>query len=279
MDSNSLRKDLMQLGFSYDECQIYLTLLSEGKSSHLKLHRSTGITRSKVYRIVEQLEHRGLVTHHTDDTGRFLVASDPDNLTIQLTAEEEELEHRRQIISSIIPDLTKIKNLKDNTTFSVREYEGDDGFRQMLWQELKAEKEILVLGGATVEELAPNPRWAERHRAATIEAGYITREILNERSWDLPFTSHDAFKDVYSQRYISKNVLNLGCQITIFNDTTNIYHWRNNQRIGIVVMSPDYTMMMRQFFEMIWLLGAPWSNTVLSAQQEAELPSQNTSAP
>jgi len=256
-DNNLFLEKLVQLGLSPDEATIYLKLLKAGTSTHLRLSRETGITRSKVYRLVESLEQQGLVSRYIDDTGRFITPSEPENLTIRLAIQEAQLKERRDVLRSVVPQLARLTGVRGNKFFSIRAYEGVDGFRQMLWHELKTKGEMLVLGGATIEELAPNPRWAERHRAGTITAGYYIRELLNEARWDLDFTKHSAFAEVYGQRHIDKETLDLTTQIVIYNDTVSTYHWRHDQKVGFEVISKEYANTLRQVFEFYWRMARP----------------------
>lgn len=245
---------LQRIGLSTDEATIYIKLLG-GFSTPLRLSRETGISRSKVYRLVEALEQRGLATHHIDDTGRYIKAANPENLEIKLTAEEERIKEQLHSLTLLVPQLSRLQQADgENTLFSVHTYKGADGFGQMLWHELKTEGEMLVLGGATIEDLAPSPRWAERHRLATITAGYSTRELLNEANWDIPFTAVEAFSDSYIQRRISSAIITLMNQTCIYNDTVAIYHWRHEQKIGIEIINKDYADMMRHIFQHFWQL-------------------------
>lgn len=253
-DNRSLLEMMQKLGLSTEEAVIYLELI-KGASTHLRLSRKTGLTRSRVYRLVDTLKRRGLVAHHADDTGRFIVATSPANLELGLVAEEERIKERFQVIEELVPALSRMQSSLDTSTFTVRTYEGADGFRQMLWHELQAQDEILMLGGATIEELASNPRWTERHRAATLGAGYKIRELLNEVRWQQPFTKHRGFDAIYSCRQLDANLLTLSSQICIYNDVVSTYHWRHGKKVGTELISHDYAIMMRQIFEHYWQLG------------------------
>jgi predicted transcriptional regulator len=252
-DNNLLIAQLQSLGLTEDEATIYLHLL-RNQSTHLRLSRETGITRSRVYHLVDRLQQRGLVTHHVDDTGRYIVANRPENLQIQLTTEEEYIKARRSTLQALLPALEHLRHSHNNRNFSLHTYEGPDGFRQMLWHELKAEGDLLLLGGGTVEELSPNPRWAARYREKIMAAGYDLRELMNVA---IPqnFTHLEVFTRHYTRRFIDPAILQLDNQITIYNDTVSTYHWRDGQKIGIEIINKEHAAMMRQIFEVYWQLG------------------------
>jgi predicted transcriptional regulator len=253
-DNNSLIAQLQSLGLTEDEATVYLHLL-DNQSTHLRLSRETGITRSKVYHLVDMLEQRGLITHHVDDTGRYIVANRPENLQIQLTAEEERVKARQSTLQTLLPALERLRSSHSNRNFSLHTYEGSDGFRQMLWHELKTEGDLLLLGGGTVEELSPNPRWAARYREKIMAAGYQLRELMNAAVPE-NFTHLQTFSKSYTKRFIDPTILRLDNQITIYNNTVSTYHWRDGQKIGVEIINKEHAIMMRQIFELYWQLGS-----------------------
>jgi sugar-specific transcriptional regulator TrmB len=124
-NNDSLLELLHQLNLEYDEAVIYLELL-RGENTHLRLSKITGINRTKVYRIIDNLEMRSLVARHTDDRGTFLIATDPTTLEIALVTQEEKLKQQRAIFTQVLPQLETLKtNYK--SAFIVRTYEGTEG--------------------------------------------------------------------------------------------------------------------------------------------------------
>ena len=245
---------LRQLNLDDDEAKIYLELL-HGKLTHLRLSAITGINRTKVYRIVNSLEKRSLVARHTDDTGTFLFAADPTTLEVALVTQEEKLNQQRAIFAQVLPTLESIKS-KDTSSFFVRTYEGVDGLKQMLWHELKTQGELLSFGGPTLEALILDHHWAERHRALSVAAGYRTRQILNSDIDVSTYTDNEKFIDNYECRHIPKNIVYFNEETIIYNDTVATYHWREDHRIGVEIISESYANMMRNVFEYYWKLSS-----------------------
>jgi sugar-specific transcriptional regulator TrmB len=249
-----LLRKLRSLNLGSDEAVIYLQLLKE-PATHLRLSHQTGINRTKVYRVVEQLEKRSLVTRRTDDRGTFLSASDPSALEIELVAEEERLKNQRVALGHLTPILEALKKGEQNV-FVVRTYEGDQGLKQMLWNELKAKDETLIFGSGTTEELLPDRGLAEKHRMLSVKVGHTVRELMNQKEDDKPpdFTAHQEFLDIYRYRRIPQEVLPLDNQIAVYNDTVTIYHWRYNQKVGVEIINKSLSQMMRSVFEYYWNL-------------------------
>jgi DNA-binding MarR family transcriptional regulator len=248
-------EQLIRLGLSGDEARIYLELLRE-PTTHLKLAHATGINRTKVYRLADDLEKRSLVAKRVDDRGTFLVATDPSQLEIGLIDQEDAIKQKREAFTQLVPMLALFKQ-PDAKNFVVNTYDGSDGFKQMLWHELKTHGEELILGCGTIEDVVSDAGWAEKHRHMTVEAGYTIREIINVGDKDEPFTANKEFMTRYTHRVIPSDILPLGQQMCIYNDTVAIYHWRHDQKVGLEIISAPFATMMRDVFEMYWQKATP----------------------
>jgi predicted transcriptional regulator len=243
-------KMMKHLGLKQAESVIYFELLS-GRSTHLELSRRAGITRSRVYALVEDLEKKGLAVRQTDDTGTFVSASDPENFEIELASQEEDLKNKRQVLSELVPQLNAIQK-KDPNLFTINTYEGDAGLRQMIWHELKTETDILCFGYADVETLVGNKNWGEVHRERMSKLPYKTREIINNE-YNVPkFSNNNYFLNRYECRSIPSSVVRLDNQIVIYSNTVTIIHWRQEKKIGIEIISKTYAQTMRDVFEHYW---------------------------
>lgn len=256
-NKNNTLLQLYRLGLSADEAKVYLTLL-EQPLSHLEIARKTGVNRTKVYRIADELEKRGLIAENQDETGKQLIANDPSNLEITVKTEEEVLDRKKQTLKATLPELQAIFQagaLPSDIDFEVNTYEGSDGFKQMLWNELKTKDEIVIFGSGTIADLVGSERWAEKHREKTLEVGYKIREILNPNGKPNQFTKNTTFMNkAYCRRYISANTLPLAHQLCVYNNTVAIYHWRNNKKVGTEIINKSFADMQRAIFERYWCI-------------------------
>ncbi len=252
--TDTVSQRLHQIGLDKDEARIFVELL-KGPNTHLKLSRATGINRTKVYRIVDNLYKQSLIARRTDDLGTFLVASDPHVLEAKLIEQEEKIKNQRQAMQNILPDLFALQQQSEENFF-VQAYEGQAGLKQMCWHELKCNGQLLALGNGTIEQLVPNTSWTQRHRAMQKEAGYYSLEITNY-DYD-PKIMADFCNNIlieshqYEHRKISPKVIEFDGQTIIYNNTVAIYHWKHDKRVGVEIISKSYARMMRQLFYHYW---------------------------
>lgn len=256
-NKNDIQKYLTAYGLTLDESKVYLALL-EKPLSHLEVARRTGVNRTKVYRIADDLERKSLVRTEQLDSGKVLSASEPKNLEVSLVTKEEELKMKRAILSELVPSLNNVFEKKEeDLKFAVSTYEGYAGMKQMLWNELKTKAEILVFGSGVLEDLVGSKRWAEAHRQKTLDVDYKIREINNHGKKPLKFTGNSKFYDNFERRNLSEDILNLEQQIVIYNNTVGIYHWRDDQKVGTEIHNKAYANTMRQMFEHYWQIAEP----------------------
>lgn len=248
---------LRRLGLTPDESKIYLALLGS-PMSHLEIARKTGVNRTKVYRLADSLIKRGLITEELSDAGRELAANDPLNLEIVITTEEERLKSQKAVLKQTLPFLRhafETGNKINDDDFIVNTYEGIDGFKQMLWNELKTKEEILIFGSGTIQNLIASNRWAEKHREKTLDAGYKIREILNPDGKPSDFTKNIEFLATsYHRRFVDPKILPLGHQLCIYNNTVAIYNWKNDQKVGTEIINKQFADMQRAIFDQYWSL-------------------------
>jgi sugar-specific transcriptional regulator TrmB len=256
-NKNNTLLQLYRLGLSADEGKVYLALL-EKPMSHLEIARKTGVNRTKVYRIADELIKRGLVAENQDETGRQLAANDPANLEIVIKTEEESIERKKSALKHALPDLQSLYllgELPSGMGFEVNTYEGIDGFKQMLWNELRTENEILVFGSGTLENLVESVNWSEKQRAKALEAGYLVREIVNPGEKPTVFTKNkDFIAHTHRLKYISAGILPLAHQLCIYNNTVAIYNWKNDKKVGCEIINKSFADMQRAIFESYWQL-------------------------
>lgn len=249
-NKDGILERLTELNLSIDEAKIYIELIKE-PNTHLRLSRITGINRTKVYRIVEQLIKRSLVSKRSDDRGTFLVATNYSALEIELVNQEEKNKQQRLIFQNLVSELELLKK-QNNSRFTINTYEGIEGFKQMLWNELKTQRELLSLGYSNIELFVPDHYWSKKYRSLVNQACYKVFELKTNIADPVGFTKEEQYMKNYFYRLLDPKILPLNNQTVIYNNTTAIYHWRNNQRVGLEIINKPYTDMMRGIFKHLW---------------------------
>ncbi|WP_320129352.1 helix-turn-helix domain-containing protein [uncultured Sphaerochaeta sp.] len=80
----TLLQDLIGLGFTTLQAQIYMTLLTEGEQSGYQIAKVIGISRSSVYAALEGMYQKGIILKLNGEVASY-IAQDPKILLAQMT--------------------------------------------------------------------------------------------------------------------------------------------------------------------------------------------------
>jgi sugar-specific transcriptional regulator TrmB len=256
-NKNNLLIRLRQLGLNADEAKIYLALL-EKPLTHLEVARVTGVNRTTVYRVADVLEARSLITRNQRDDGKFLTANDPSNLEVMIATAEDKVKHQHQVFQNTLPALAEMfqnKEAPSDTHFSISTYDGSAGLKQMLWNELKTQGEILVWSNESIDRVAGR-RWAEKFRAELIAREIPQRGLENfDDIHVLDHTEVENYHEIYKPRFLPRDLIDIKQEMTIHDDTVSIYNWARDgesSKVGLEIHNKQFANFQRAVFETYW---------------------------
>lgn len=250
-NKDAIKTRLKELGLSDDETTIFMCLLA-GPKTLLEVSRTTGIARSSVYRITDGLHEKSIVHEITSESGRPLASVQPEALELLVMEQEKIAEAQRNTFSQLLPLFESLKN--EDTIFATKTYAGVPGVKQMLWNELKTESEILMFSCGPMEMLIGR-RWAEKYRGEIISRKIAQRSIENTKPRLDSLSGHAKYSEFYLMRELPKSVLAISHELTIHDDTISLYNsWTDNTQLGTEIKNPFLANFMRQIFEHYWQL-------------------------
>lgn len=108
-----LTKILVQLGLTAKEAEVYSLLLEYGPQTIQQLSKTSRLGRTHLYQITKQLITRGFIQSDKSKILRFSITN-PISLSNFLNEQEKNLLKTKQLLNSLLPDLTKSYNLYKN---------------------------------------------------------------------------------------------------------------------------------------------------------------------
>ena len=251
MNKQIITTQLTQFGLDEVEVQIYLSLLEKGEKTPLDLSRETNINRSKIYRYLDRLKLKHLIEETDKGRGLRLKAANPDSFQLFILEKERELKNQKELLPDIVKELASLPG-SARSGFEIKHYHGTDGLKQMLWNHLKAKKEILVFGYENRNNIA-GKAFAETIRFEQVERKITKIEIENATDqgnyW---YTSVANWGKFYKSRYIPPRILNIKQYQVIFNDTISILNWADGNKVGIEITNQNFADMSKQIFWKFW---------------------------
>lgn len=128
------------LGLSENEAGVYLSALSLGPTTMLKISRCAEIKRSTVYSTIESLKQKGLMSVEIRGLKNVYVAQSPEKLEVLL-------ENRKREFRNMLPEFLSLYNLKE-TESTIKYYEGMNALQDIYYdtlKEIKPREDYLVI--------------------------------------------------------------------------------------------------------------------------------------
>ena len=105
-------KVLENIGLTEGEIKVYLALIKLGPSTSGPITDSSGVSRSKVYNILERLMQKALVSFIIKQKTRYYQAEDPTKIRSYLNKKQHEFELQKAEVDKLIPELQLQKQLE-----------------------------------------------------------------------------------------------------------------------------------------------------------------------
>lgn len=136
-------RQLISLGLNQKETRVYLAVLELGEVLASSLARRTGIKRTTVYHILENLHQKGLVTFYEKKKARYFSPVDAGFLLKICQEKVERAEAELEEFSRILPQLKTISNFYQASP-PVRFFDGKEGIKRIYQDILRTEKSCFV---------------------------------------------------------------------------------------------------------------------------------------
>jgi len=107
-------KALEEIGLTKGEIKVYLALLKTGQSSSGAIAKEAQVSRSKLYSILDKLSKKGLIGHILKGKVMYFEAMEPRRIINYIDDKNKQLEEKKKIIESMLPELEKKQNKKQN---------------------------------------------------------------------------------------------------------------------------------------------------------------------
>jgi sugar-specific transcriptional regulator TrmB len=137
--------NLMQLGFSQREAEVYLMLLRIGPSPASSLAQRVGMKRATVYSVLEALLERGLVTFEQDENYRKYIPHDPECLLFGLEKQNAELKFRMNLAKACIENLNHSVDDLSLASRKICFFRGCESIRESLIKRVDKKSTLFVL--------------------------------------------------------------------------------------------------------------------------------------
>jgi DNA-binding transcriptional ArsR family regulator len=255
-DTQAIRAYFFKLGLSSEIADIYLALHAHGRQTISQLSRNSGVERTRLYRLIDELQDNNLVEIETEYKKRIIAAAPVSNLQILITKKEQDIHDLRAGLHDLQEKLSG-SSLHSAAT-KIQAYRGSEGLKQMYWNQTRSKTENLSILYENMQ-IRTNLSFFERWAQTCNDQGFKFRSIIcdnflrTQQNW---YQEHSNERlENWQSRYIPDGVFAITHSTVIYDDVTSYYNWKNGEIFGIEIHNKEIADAQRQFFEMLWMQG------------------------
>lgn len=207
----NLQKQLKSIGLLNSEIEIYLYLLKEGVSSPPKIAKGTGIARTNCYNILQKLSEKDLITEQKIGQRKAYITSDPKSLL-------RNLDKKREVLNTIIPDLRAMQKLKQNKPV-ISFFDGWDQVKEIFHKTYETEDGAIKGIASTKELFSLDNNFFENYRKELQKRNIMFQDIVTHASSGKSIDeAKEIMKTMYEAKIIPPEYQDVPFDILIWND-------------------------------------------------------------
>ena len=263
-----LTHTLTRFGLASEEVEIYLHLLEKGSRSALTISREIHMARTRVYRILDKMESKGIVKQKFDTLGLKFTACPYTQLELLLAERQSELDSLKGTLPTLF---TQLEGLVHTQTAGSKVFyhHGIDGLKHVTWNSLRARGKIFIYEvSANMTAFLPQ-EFSERVREELAVQKIHVRQLTNLTRIEAHTKVTELVRN-WQVRYVPTKELAIKSEVLIYNDVTAFYHYINKDIFCVEIVSSDLAHMQKQLFEFIWRHARPMRKIGLHGEAELE---------
>lgn len=241
----------MESGLKEKEALIYDILLQNGTLPAGDVIKKTGLKRGIVYKILYDLEEKGLITQLITKNKLHFRAEHPYKLAEYIDDNLKQLQNNQLTIQTYLPQL--ISAFKSGETKpGVKILEGVKGIMEVYKDTLKEGQEISAI--LQTSEVDPTIYdWLEKTYAAErTKKGIFAKVIVADDAKTESYMKKDEIAKRETRR-VPKETFPIGIEVDIYgNKVAFINFHRDRDLVGIIIQNELIANTMRCLFNLAW---------------------------
>jgi len=250
MDIKTLRK----IGLTRGESAVYLALLKTGNCTSGTLSKESGVSRSKVYEVIDRLKQRGLATEVTKENTKYFEATNPSRIMDFLKEKKKELEESISESKKLVPQLKKLQNMHLDKQ-EAKVYIGISGWKTVygeILEHLTNKNEYLAFGiGSDEINNKQVKRFIKTFHLNRAEKKISARIIMQSSTK----SKMKEFANLKNYTYRFTNI-KFPTNIAIYGDNVLTLVW-GEKPVAFLIKSKQVADKYKNYFNEVWRLSKP----------------------
>ena len=247
---------LKQVGLTEGEARVYLALVRLGSATTGPVSDESGVSRSKIYGVLERLMRKGLASFIVKEKTRYYQAAEPFKLQDYLEARENEFKRQRRQLDELIPKLAAQKaSAKQSEAQIFKGFKGMQAVNEHVFVRLKRGETADYMLGAAYQDEKYHRYWHKWHKTR-VKAGIKNRLLFSSRTDASILANRNAYAGC-DARYMPLPV-DVPAWVMVYSDVTVI--GLQSDELAIEIVNDKIAESFREYFEALWKLSKPFRN-------------------
>lgn len=239
-------KLLQDIGLTPGETKVYFALSKLGQVTTGPIAKESGVSASKVYKILDKLEVKGLIGKIIKGGIQYYSALNPRQLLHYIEDKESELSHKKEEIKKLVAQLLANNNREESSASVLQGFKAVTNAFTNILDELQKGQKYRVLGG-TYNDIPGLRPFFYKHHTRRASKGIRLEMLANH---DMEGKLETSTKKLASVKYLSKELDQL-MEIVCYNKSVFIVLWAE-QPFGFLVHSEEINLAFNKYFELFW---------------------------
>lgn len=247
---------LKEAGLTEGESKVYGALLELGISTIGPILEKSGITKSIIYRILDKLIQKGLVSYIIKEKTRHYQAERPEKLLDYLEEKEKDIEETKEKIHDFLPNLiTKMQSAEKSLATIYEGFKGLMTVHDKRFEKLKRGDEYFFFGLPPEQPDYFHAYWQKDHKKRA-KLGIKCKLLYNQKVDDWILKDRNNFKGCDARRMPIG--VNTPAWILGYKDVVVIGLPLAEKPLAFEIVNQEVANSFREYFEWFWKKSKPF---------------------
>lgn len=246
-------KDVLKdSGLENKEPIVYNSLLHLGDSPAVDIIKHSGLKRGIVYKTLDDLEKKGLISKFTKNKKTYFKPEHPYKLSEIIEAELQSAQNHKLTLQTYLPQIVSTFNITENKP-GVKVHEGIEGIKEV-YEDTLREKPQELLAILQTSDVEPEIyKWLNTYYAPQRAKENIWAKVITTTNSKLEKYIEKNEGEKRETRVVPKRDFPIAVEMNIYGNKVAFMNFKKDEKhIGIIINNKLIADTMRALFTLAW---------------------------
>ncbi|MFB6182382.1 MAG: TrmB family transcriptional regulator [Candidatus Magasanikbacteria bacterium] len=235
-------------GLDNVQIKVYKKLVKVGESRVPDLVDALELSRASIYDALKELQNKNLIVDRKEGRKTYYKSEHPDKLHELVEDKKREMKTKSNRMKEVI-DKLKGDYMKQSNRPGVRVFEGKEGFKEAMYDNLEAEEIYSIVDVVSTTDFINeiNKEYVEERKRRGIK-----KKMLIRRSKEDIEQIKKQGSDLSEVRILPESFPAFDSSVQIYNNKVGYFTLREEQILAVIINDPAISQMNKNIFEHLW---------------------------